>query len=84
MREVKVTRPYFDAQPDDDVAALAAEADRHPVFELLPTAATPAEYSWRSCAGLRRWTAALLSRFGSSATTKAGYPSGGWTKARGG
>ncbi len=33
MREVKVTRPYFDAQPDDDVATFAAEADRHPVFE---------------------------------------------------
>lgn len=30
----KVTRPYFRAQPDAPPADFAAEADRHPVFEL--------------------------------------------------
>ena len=34
-REVPITRPYFDARPDAPVAAFAAEAARHPVFELL-------------------------------------------------
>jgi hypothetical protein len=28
------TRPQFDAGPDSPVEAFAAEADRHPVFEL--------------------------------------------------
>jgi deazaflavin-dependent oxidoreductase (nitroreductase family) len=36
-REVPITRPYFDARPDAPVAAFAAEAARHPVFELLAT-----------------------------------------------
>ena len=30
----KVTRPYFRARPDAPAAEFAAEADRHPVFEL--------------------------------------------------
>ncbi|MBU2662495.1 nitroreductase family deazaflavin-dependent oxidoreductase [Actinoplanes bogorensis] len=30
------TRPYFDASPDAPPEKFAAEADRHPVFELLP------------------------------------------------
>jgi deazaflavin-dependent oxidoreductase (nitroreductase family) len=30
------TRPYFDAKKDAPVEAFTAEADRHPVFELLP------------------------------------------------
>jgi deazaflavin-dependent oxidoreductase (nitroreductase family) len=30
----KVTRPYFSAHPDAPAAEFAAEADRHPVFEL--------------------------------------------------
>ena len=34
-REVPITRPYFDARPDAPDAAFAAEAARHPVFELL-------------------------------------------------
>ena len=33
----KVTRPYFTAQPDAPAAEFAAEADRHPVFELSAT-----------------------------------------------
>ena len=33
----KVTRPYFSAQPDAPAAEFAAEADRHPVFELIAT-----------------------------------------------
>ena len=32
------TRPQFDAAPDDPAEAFAAEADRHPVFELQPAA----------------------------------------------
>jgi len=30
------TRPYFAASTDSPVAAFVAEADRHPVFELIP------------------------------------------------
>ena len=33
-----MTRPQFDAAPDDPAEAFAAEADRHPVFELRPVA----------------------------------------------
>ena len=32
----KVVAPYFDAKPGDPVERFAAEADRHPVFEILP------------------------------------------------
>jgi deazaflavin-dependent oxidoreductase (nitroreductase family) len=32
-----VTRPYFNAHPDAPAAEFAAEADRHPVFELTAT-----------------------------------------------
>ncbi len=35
-RENRVTRPFFDARVADGVEAFTAEADRHPVFELLP------------------------------------------------
>jgi len=31
----KVTRPYFAARPDASAAEFAAEADQHPVFELV-------------------------------------------------
>lgn len=31
---VPVTRPFFDARPDDPVEAFVAEGDRHPVFRL--------------------------------------------------
>jgi len=31
----KVTRPYFAARPDASAAEFAAEADRHPIFELI-------------------------------------------------
>jgi deazaflavin-dependent oxidoreductase (nitroreductase family) len=34
-REVPVTRPFFDARPDAGLSAFAAEAARHPVFELV-------------------------------------------------
>jgi deazaflavin-dependent oxidoreductase (nitroreductase family) len=33
----RVTRPYFTAGPDAPAAEFAAEADRHPVFELTAT-----------------------------------------------
>ena len=33
----KVTAPYFDAKPGDPVERFAAEADKHPVFEILPS-----------------------------------------------
>ena len=34
MREVQVTRRYFDAQPTDPDDAIAAELSRHPVLKL--------------------------------------------------
>jgi deazaflavin-dependent oxidoreductase (nitroreductase family) len=34
-RQVRVTRPYFDARHRDPVAAFIAEAERHPVFRLV-------------------------------------------------
>ena len=34
MREVRVTRRYFDARPDDPDEAIAAELRRHPVLKL--------------------------------------------------
>ncbi|MFD6175654.1 MULTISPECIES: nitroreductase family deazaflavin-dependent oxidoreductase [unclassified Isoptericola] len=36
LRLSRPTRPYFAATLDSPVADLVAEADRHPVFELLP------------------------------------------------
>jgi deazaflavin-dependent oxidoreductase (nitroreductase family) len=33
----KVTAPYFDAKPGDPVERFAAEADKHPAFEILPS-----------------------------------------------
>jgi hypothetical protein len=32
----KVVAPYFDAKLGDPVERFAAEADKHPVFEVLP------------------------------------------------
>lgn len=34
LREVPITRPYFDVRPDSPLEAFAAEAPRHPVFAL--------------------------------------------------
>jgi deazaflavin-dependent oxidoreductase (nitroreductase family) len=34
--EIKVTRPYFDANPDSPDDAIAAELQRHAVFRLAP------------------------------------------------
>jgi hypothetical protein len=31
---VRVTAPFFDAKPTNEVAAFTAEAGRHPVFRL--------------------------------------------------
>jgi deazaflavin-dependent oxidoreductase (nitroreductase family) len=36
IREVPITRPYFDVRPDSPLEAFAAEAPRHPVFLLGP------------------------------------------------
>jgi deazaflavin-dependent oxidoreductase (nitroreductase family) len=36
MREVRVTRRYFDASPDDPDDAIVAELPRHPVLKLMP------------------------------------------------
>ena len=36
LRLASATRPYFAARKDDPVEAFVAEADRHPVFELIP------------------------------------------------
>jgi deazaflavin-dependent oxidoreductase (nitroreductase family) len=34
VRRVRVTAPFFDAKPTDEVALFTAEAGRHPVFRL--------------------------------------------------
>jgi len=36
VEHYKVVAPYFDAKPGDPVERFAAEADKHPVFEILP------------------------------------------------
>ena len=36
VERVPITRSYFDAAPDAPVAAFAAEAPRHPVFQVVP------------------------------------------------
>jgi len=36
IAEIKVTRPYFDANPDSPDDAIAAELERHAVFRLAP------------------------------------------------
>jgi deazaflavin-dependent oxidoreductase (nitroreductase family) len=36
VERVPITRPYFDAAPDAPLAAFAAEATRHPVFQVVP------------------------------------------------
>jgi deazaflavin-dependent oxidoreductase (nitroreductase family) len=36
VERVRITRPYFDAAPDAPLAAFAAEAPRHPVFQIIP------------------------------------------------
>jgi deazaflavin-dependent oxidoreductase (nitroreductase family) len=36
LREVPVTRAYFDVTPDSADEQFAAEASRHPVFALIP------------------------------------------------
>jgi deazaflavin-dependent oxidoreductase (nitroreductase family) len=38
ITKVAVTRPFFDVKPDSTLDAFAAEAPRHPVFLLKPTA----------------------------------------------
>jgi len=39
VREVPITRPFFDAGPDAPLEAFAAEAPRHPVFRIMPGSA---------------------------------------------
>jgi deazaflavin-dependent oxidoreductase (nitroreductase family) len=36
VQRVPITRPYFDAAPDAPLAAFAAEAPKHPVFQVVP------------------------------------------------
>jgi len=38
---IPIVRPYFDARPESDVAAFAAETSRHPVFRLTPLSPPP-------------------------------------------
>ena len=35
VMRVPITRPYFDAKPDSDLAAFRAEASQHPVFAIV-------------------------------------------------
>jgi hypothetical protein len=36
VQRVPITRPYFDVAPDATLAAFAAEAPKHPVFQVVP------------------------------------------------
>src|SRR5918994_6685342 len=36
LERVPITRPYFDVPPDATLAAFAAEAPKHPVFQVIP------------------------------------------------
>ena len=36
VERVPITRPYFDVAPDAPLAAFAAEAPRHPDFQVVP------------------------------------------------
>ena len=36
VKQVSITRPYFDAAPDDPLTAFVTEAAKHPVFQILP------------------------------------------------
>ena len=36
VERVPITRPYFDVPPDATLAAFAAEAPKHPVFQVDP------------------------------------------------
>ncbi len=36
VERVPITRPYFDVAPDAPLAAFAAEAPKHPVFQVDP------------------------------------------------
>jgi deazaflavin-dependent oxidoreductase (nitroreductase family) len=36
LERVPITRPYFDVTPDAPIAAFAAEASKHPVFQVDP------------------------------------------------
>ena len=38
ITKVAITRPFFDVRPDSPLEAFAAEASRHPVFLVGPTA----------------------------------------------
>ena len=42
VRQVPITRPYFDASPSASVEAFAVEAKKHPVFRVTETASTAA------------------------------------------
>jgi len=35
VQRVPITRPYFDVTPDATLAAFAAEAPKHPVFQVV-------------------------------------------------
>lgn len=41
VKLARPTRPYFDAAPDSSVEEFVAEANRHPVFELIPDSDIP-------------------------------------------
>jgi len=43
IRIAPATRPYFQASKDSPVGEFTAEADRHPVFELIPLSEASAD-----------------------------------------
>jgi hypothetical protein len=36
LERVPITRPFFDVAPDAPLAAFAAKAPAHPVFQVVP------------------------------------------------
>jgi hypothetical protein len=36
VESYRIAVPYFEAKPTDPAERFAAEADKHPVFEILP------------------------------------------------
>ena len=36
LQQEPIVRPFFDVEPDSDIADFAAEASRHPVFAVTP------------------------------------------------
>jgi deazaflavin-dependent oxidoreductase (nitroreductase family) len=47
VERVPITRPFFDVAPDAPLAAFAAEAPKHPVFQVVPWTTRPPDLPQR-------------------------------------